>query len=73
MCPADGAHLTLEFPDHYLIKHSIKLFSGNIDYSCNALGETGAPVEDEFEYTSGNNPHFLTVPEIRAINRKLGF
>jgi UDP-N-acetylglucosamine 4,6-dehydratase/5-epimerase len=73
MCPADGAHLTVNFEDHFLIKPTIKFVSQDIDYSCNALGETGTPVTEYFEYTSGENPHFLTVAEIRDMNRSLGF
>lgn len=73
MCPADCAHLTLEFGDHYLIEPTIKFVSKDINYAWNAIDETGVCVPEDFEYTSGNNPHFLTIPEIRAINRKLGY
>ena len=34
----------------------------------NALGEQGKPVPSEFEYNSGNNPHFLNIEEIREFN-----
>ena len=66
MCPADDAHLTLEFQDHYVIQPTITFFSP-IDYSVNPLGETGQPVETGFEYNSGTNPHFLTVEELREM------
>lgn len=67
MCPADDSHLTLEFDDHYVIKPTIR-FDHDIDYAKNRLGETGQPVPQGFEYHSGNNPHFLTVPEIQQLN-----
>jgi UDP-N-acetylglucosamine 4,6-dehydratase len=70
MCPADDAHLTLEFADHYVIKPTIQ-FSGVVDFSVNRLGERGEPVESGFEYHSGKNPHFLNIDEIAALNRKV--
>jgi UDP-N-acetylglucosamine 4,6-dehydratase len=68
MCPADDSHLTLEFPDHYVIKPTIQ-FSGKADFAVNRLGEQGTPVEPGFEYHSGKNPRFLTVKEIVTLNR----
>jgi UDP-N-acetylglucosamine 4,6-dehydratase len=67
MCPADDSHLTLEFNDHYVIRPSIS-FSYKVNYDINPLGETGVPVEQGFEYNSGNNPHFLTVEELKPLN-----
>lgn len=67
MCPADDSHLTLEFDDHYVIRPSIT-FSYKVNYETNPLGETGVPVEQGFEYNSGNNPHFLTVEELKPLN-----
>jgi UDP-N-acetylglucosamine 4,6-dehydratase/5-epimerase len=66
MCPADDSHLTIEFEDHFVIKPSIT-FLTPVDYSINALGEVGHPVKYGFEYNSGTNPHFLTLPEIREM------
>lgn len=66
MCPQDDSHLTLEFHDHYVIRPTI-LFTENFDYSRNQIGEEGKPVEQGFEYSSGINPHFLTVPELRNL------
>ena len=59
MCPADDSHLTLEFDDHYVIKPTIN-FGHDVDFTTNALGETGAPVEQGFEYNSGNNSEWLS-------------
>ena len=67
MCPRDDCHLTLEFDDHYVIQPAINI-SHPVDYSRNELGEVGSPVSDDFEYHSGNNPHFLTVEELREMS-----
>lgn len=67
MCPSDLYYETVEFPDHFVIKPSIE-FTEKIDYTTNALGEHGQMVEDGFDYNSGNNPHFLTVEELKAMN-----
>lgn len=72
MCPADDSHLTLEFSDHYVIQPTIRFHDANMDYSENALGETGTPVDQGFEYNSGNNDYFLSVDEIREYNVKAG-
>ena len=69
MCPHDDSHLTLEFDDHYVIRPTIKFWDGNDHaYDTNALGETGRPVEQGFEYNSGTNPRFYGSAEIRALN-----
>ena len=67
MCPSDDSHLTLEFHDHYVIRPTIS-FIVQVDYSTNALGETGQAVEQDFEYNSGTNPHFLDVEELRRFD-----
>lgn len=66
MCPADDSRHVLEFADHYVIRPGI-IFSSHVDFALNAEGERGTPVEDGFEYSSGNNPVFLTVDEIRGL------
>jgi UDP-N-acetylglucosamine 4,6-dehydratase len=66
MCPKDDSHLTLEFDDHYVIGPSIQ-FSVPVDHRTNALGASGVPVADEFEYNSGTNPRFLSQQELRAL------
>lgn len=65
MCPADDSHLTLEFDDHFVLRPTIKFHHGEVDFSNNRLGEVGVPVEQGYEYHSGNNPHFLSVDAIR--------
>jgi len=72
MCPRDDAHLTTEFDDHYVIRPTIRFHNMQVDYTVNALGEHGLPVEGEFEYNSGTNDHFLSVEELRQLNGTLG-
>lgn len=67
MCPGDEAHQTLEFHDHFVIRPAIRFFTRANDFDTNALGETGAPVADGFEYSSERNDRFLTPPEIHAL------
>lgn len=66
MCPRDDSHLTLEFAEHYVIMPTIS-FVEHPNFGRSACGEGGVPVADGFEYNSGNNPHFLTVAEIREL------
>lgn len=66
MCPADDAHLTLEFDDHFVIQPSIS-FTVRADYAHNNAGETGRTVPTGFEYSSGTNPVFLDVPALRKL------
>lgn len=68
MCPSDLYYDTIEFDDHFVIKPSIT-FTTAVDYTTNALGETGYYVADGFDYSSGNNPHFLTVEELKEMNK----
>ena len=58
MCPEESSHLTLEFATHYAIAPTIE-YSHKFDYTCNALGEKGVPVSDEFEYSSDKNTEWL--------------
>lgn len=67
MCPEDDSHLTLEFSDHYVIRPAIRFWGHDHDYACNALDEVGKPVPQGFEYSSGTNPVFLSVEEIRTL------
>jgi UDP-N-acetylglucosamine 4,6-dehydratase len=66
MCPADDAHLTLEFEGHYVIEPAITFRSPG-DYSLDLEGGRGVPVAPGFEYNSGTNPWFLSVDEIRRL------
>jgi UDP-N-acetylglucosamine 4,6-dehydratase/5-epimerase len=66
MCPADNAHQTLEFKDHYVICPAIA-FAVQSDYKVNQLGEIGKPVREGFEYSSGTNPDFLSIAELQGL------
>ncbi|PKP70246.1 MAG: UDP-N-acetylglucosamine 4,6-dehydratase (inverting), partial [Alphaproteobacteria bacterium HGW-Alphaproteobacteria-5] len=72
MCPADDSHLTVEFSDHFVIRPTIKFFRGDVDYLTNNIEERGEIVPQGFEYSSGTNPHFLNVDEIKAYNVRAG-
>ena len=72
MCPADDSHLTLEFDDHFVIQPTIQT-SDNFNFTKNNLGEEGTLVEPGFCYDSGANEHFLSVDEIRELNKSLGY
>jgi UDP-N-acetylglucosamine 4,6-dehydratase len=72
MCPADDSHLTLEFKDHFVIRPTITFSEGGNNYSPNRLGEAGTSAPQGFEYNSGSNERFLSVPEIVEFNRLAG-
>lgn len=63
MCPADDSHHTVEFNDHFVIEPTVIDFP--VNYLTNRLNERGQRVANNFEYASNNNPHFLSVEEIR--------
>jgi UDP-N-acetylglucosamine 4,6-dehydratase len=69
MCPLDDSRLTLEFADHFVIKPTI-IFLSPITFSPNRLGERAEPVPEGFDYNSGSNPWFLSVPEIRTMSEE---
>lgn len=71
MCPIENAHLTLDFNDHYVIKPSIDLTNRKKEYDVNNIGEKSVPVDNNFEYSSGTNEHFLNLDEILEFNKNL--
>jgi len=70
MCPADDSHLTLEFKDHYVLSPTIQ-FAYQTDFTTNRIGETGTPVQQGFEYNSGNNQDFLTHEEFIKMMKRM--
>jgi UDP-N-acetylglucosamine 4,6-dehydratase len=70
MCPADDSHLTLEFDDHFVIQPSIRM-AHKTPYTTNRLGEQGAPVEQGFAYSSGDNHDFLSVEQLVELNGQI--
>lgn len=69
MVPEEMAHHSIEFDDHYVIAPAITFFEKNVNYSLNKRGEKGQPVTENFEYHSGKNPHFLSVDELRELDK----
>jgi len=69
MCPSDDSHLTIEYDDYFVISPSIVFYSRPNDFTSNAIGEKGVIVKQGFEYSSGNNPAFLSEKEILEYNR----
>ncbi|MDC0601515.1 UDP-N-acetylglucosamine 4,6-dehydratase (inverting) [Aliiglaciecola sp.] len=69
MVPQEMAHHSLEFDDHYVITPAIKFFDKTVNYKVNKLGEKGQSVEEKFEYHSGTNPHFLSIDELRDLDK----
>lgn len=70
MCTVEDSRLTLDFDDHYVIQPSIKFNHQDINYSVNGLKERAKPVSDDFEYSSGNNPDFLTVKQMQELAQR---
>ncbi|WP_448213104.1 UDP-N-acetylglucosamine 4,6-dehydratase (inverting) [Colwellia sp. MEBiC06753] len=70
MCPGELSYDTYEFNDHFVIAPSIKFSSRTNTFDTNALSENGHPVEHGFEYNSLNNEHFLSVEEIKELNKE---
>ena len=66
MCPLEACHLVLEFTDHYVIQPTIE-YNRNVDFTVNALGETGKSVADGFQYSSDNNTEWLTAEQLLAM------
>ncbi|MEZ5671011.1 MAG: polysaccharide biosynthesis protein [Thiotrichaceae bacterium] len=66
MCPADDAHLTLEFANHYVIRPAITFLRiiSTILQTCWGKRATSA---GRFRVQFGKNPHFLTVDELRTM------
>ena len=72
MISVNESHLTLDFKNYYIIRPSIK-FEKTVNYSKNRTGEKGKKVKDNFEYTSDKNLNFLSINQIKKINKKEGF
>ncbi|MFB0913048.1 MAG: polysaccharide biosynthesis protein, partial [Glaciecola sp.] len=70
MVPEEMAHHSLEFDDHFVITPSIKFFDKTIDYSKNKLGEIGNKVGEKFEYHSGTNQQFLSVNDLKEMDKQ---
>ena len=67
MCPKDDAHRTYKFKKYFLI---LPAFKRNNLKTLKRKNQIGKKVNSNFEYNSLDNEHFLTVSEIRKINKK---
>ena len=70
MIPRDCSHDSIEFEDYYVIKPSI-YWARRSDFMCNALGESGKEVSDDFEYSSATNDRFLSKDELQELLEKV--
>ncbi|TWT64587.1 UDP-N-acetylglucosamine 4,6-dehydratase (inverting) [Allorhodopirellula solitaria] len=61
MIPADEARMTLEFDDHYIVQPSARPWCKDAP----SYVASGKPCTDNFCYASDNNPHWLSVEELR--------
>ncbi|QDQ28888.1 UDP-N-acetylglucosamine 4,6-dehydratase (inverting) [Chitinimonas arctica] len=68
MISRDDANHTFEFDGHYVIAPSIN-FIVQSDYRQDVLGGVGKPVPENFEYVSDSNPDYLSVEELRQLDR----
>lgn len=66
MCPAESAHQTLEYDDHYVITPAI-LYSKPENFALNRLGESARAVPDGFEYSSDKNAQWLTAERLKDL------
>lgn len=63
MIPPDEARLTLEFDDHYLVQPTARAWCKEEP----SYVRHGKPCPENFCYASDNNPHWLSVPELRQM------
>ena len=66
MCTRDDALNVWKFKDYYLI---VPINSNKNKYKKNKQKEVGKPVPDNFEYNSGTNKTFLSISQIRKLNK----
>lgn len=73
MCPADDSYHTFEFDDFFVIGPTINFNNRNNDFSRTAAAENGQAVAQGFEYNSRDNPDFLTIEQLMALNKQVVF
>lgn len=69
MVPQEMAHHSIEFEDHFVIAPAITFFDKDVNYFKNRNGEEGKAAPEKFEYHSGQNPHFLTIDELKELDK----
>ena len=73
MCPNEMSDQTIEFKDHYVIFPSPKNFDKKTNFFINKLKEKGKKVSENFEYDSKSNKKFLSINEIKNLNKNFFF
>ena len=68
LCPRESWYLTFKFKKFYVIFSDEKLIKLK---KIKKYSEIGIKVKNNFEYNSYNNPHYLTVNEIKKMNNTL--
>lgn len=61
MIPLDESRMAVEFEDRYVLEPDFRF------YEARKNGNHGTHMKDGFEYSSGTNPWFLTVEEMREL------
>jgi len=69
MITRDDSLNTVVYDDHYVITPSMQ-FIVQSDYAANELGEVGSRADEGFTYTSDNNGRFLTIDELRTLDKQ---
>jgi UDP-N-acetylglucosamine 4,6-dehydratase/5-epimerase len=72
LCPVDDSPRTIEF-DNFLVVHPTVCDLDSALIETTKLGEIGRLVDREFEYSSGRNPVFLSLAEIKTFNSRIGY
>ena len=67
----EDSRLVIEFDDHYVISPTIKLQKNDSGFLKNKLGQKGKKLKKLFEYNSTANKNFLSVKEIKNMNKKI--
>lgn len=70
MCPNEFQHLTLEFKKHFVILPNLN--NKIIKKVEKKTGQKSKFVNKDFEYSSNNNPNFLSIKEISNLNKLIG-
>ena len=65
MVPGDEARSAVEYQDYFVIKPPFRYFDRRFS------GDGCKPVPEDFEYSSGTNPWFLTIEEMREMIKSL--
>jgi len=71
MCPKDSSGHTIEFKNYFVIFSSETNINSKIKEIQKNIKEKGKKVKLDFEYSSKTNQNFLSINEIRKLNKKL--